>query len=274
MQSIRYSVSIQIFFFLLVFESCVQEAPEVIDTQGSLPLLHSAVILPDTLNSDTLLVNAVRSADDTLTTRIFLSLKTYTPDAHDAVQNAMYRIQNTTDKSILAEGVLYDDGKNGDLYFRDTVFSGYAPLTFRRSLVGRFSVELWSTSSRGFQSVHLLKPFVIVRKNQPPVISDLDMPDTVDTYAIRSFKIMLKVTDPDGKDDILAVYRITQAGNKYLLNDNGVNGDIIPGNGIYTETIAWSDPSAPRSDVYKFIAIDRSLDTSNVIIHPIIVKQQ
>lgn len=275
MQSVLYDfIKILALLFLLLPQGCVRDVSDVIDSKGSLPLLHSVFVVPDTLNSDTLIVKTIRSSDDTLTTKIFLCAKAYIANSNEKIQTVRYRIQNDIDGSIFGEGMLFDDGKNGDKQTNDSLYSSYVPLTFRRALVGKFWIQIWSTTSYGYSSATQIKPFYIVRNNHAPVISDLVMPDTVDTYQMKSFKIMLKVYDADGNDDILFVYRITQAGNKYQLNDQGLNGDIVAGNGVYTETIAWSDPTAPKSDIYKFIAIDRSLDTSNVIIHPIIVKSQ
>lgn len=265
--------------FLLVIHGCNNKNyPGVIDSSGAIPYINSISVAPSVLNSDTLYVGVIHSSSDTLRAEIKIHARILTDSPSDEISTVQFRFVSRLDNSQLTSGSLFFSKQ---ITQNEAEYVGSTRLVFQRSLVGQYLVELWAVSKKGYQSVTKSVPFAIVRQNRPPVISDLEIldpnfepVDTVDTYKYNRLIVTLKVVDPDGYNDIYKVYRITKAGNKYELNDSGVNGDLVPRNGIFTETIGWSNPQDPRSDVYKFIAIDRSLDTSNVIIRPIIVKEQ
>lgn len=274
----HYYCLIITFNVLIVTLGCKNKNyPNVIDSSGALPYVTNVLVTPSVLNSDTLYVGDIHSPTDTVRATITILARISMETEDDQILSVQYRFISILDNTQLTSGTLFFRTQIN----REAEYTGIATLVFQRSLVGQYFVELWAVSKKGYQSITKYIPFAIVRQNRPPIISDLEIldpnfepVDTVDTYKYNRLIVTVKVIDPDGYNDIYKVYRITKAGNKYELNDNGVNGDLVPRNGVFTETIGWSNPQDPRSDVYKFIAIDRSLDTSNVIIRPIIVKGQ
>ncbi|MCX7983299.1 MAG: hypothetical protein N3A63_00095 [Bacteroidetes bacterium] len=264
---------------LIIFSGCSKNDSTVVDSLGALPYVHTVTVTPSVLNTDTILVGSIRIPNDTLTARISIIALVSIDPSIDIIEGVHYRIISHTENVQLTAGSLDFQRRLSTKEYYE--YSSTPALRFLRSLVGQFHIEIWATTKKGYQSITKLVPFTIIRQNQPPVISDLSIldpdftpVDTVYTYKYNRLYITVKVYDPDGNIDIYKVYRITQAGNKYELNDKGVNGDLVAGNGIYTETIGWSNPQEPKSDIFKFVAIDRSLDSSNVIIRPIVVLSQ
>ncbi|HOV98059.1 MAG TPA: hypothetical protein PK595_00650 [Bacteroidota bacterium] len=260
---------------ILIISGCSKNFDEIVDSQGSIPVITLSTITPNVINSDTINVNLVRSPDDTLTPQLFIQTKAFVVDQSDPIKEIRYRVTSPGDNSFYDEGSLFDNGTAPDGQAHDSLYCGWVTLTFQRSLVGTLSVDIVAITEKGFQSTHRIIPLTILRINHPPVISDLNMPDIVYTSEENSFIVTLKVYDPDGLSDIYRVYRLTPAGNKYDLNDVGLNGDITAHNGIYTETVAWgkNDAPTPGNYTFQFFAVDRSLDTSNVLTHTVVIQQ-
>ncbi len=257
-----------------LFPACVNDNTETIDSKGDLPQIHAVSVIPSTVNSDTITIQEIRLPTDTLTIPLLIQAIVHSNLSDDAIENVQYSIMGATTDFFIVNGVLKNNGVYPDISAHDSIYTVLVNISFIRAFVGYFQVEIKALSKKGYSSTKYIQNVSVVRQNRPPVISDLEMPDTVDANASeKRFRVTLKVTDPDGAPDILMVYRQTLAGNKYYLNDKGLNGDYIPNDGIYTETIAWTNPEDPKSDVYVFRAIDRSLDTSNIIVRPIYVKR-
>jgi hypothetical protein len=134
-----------------------------------------------------------------------------------------------------------------------------------------YRVEFYAEGNGGFFSNTSIQPLQIVRRNRPPVLSDLRAPDTVRTSAQSSFLITVRASDPDGLDDIRTVTRTTPSGLVVQLNDRGVNGDAVAGDGIFTETVSLSPPPAPGVYEFRFQAFDRLNAGSNIIVHSVTV---
>jgi hypothetical protein len=97
-------------------------------------------------------------------------------------------------------------------------------------------------------------------------------------------QLNIKASDPDGQSDILKVFFNSfkpdgspSIGNPFQLYDDGneeLNGDMIAGDGIYGLIIKL--PANTTIGIYRFEfhAIDRSLDTSNVIIKNLVIANR
>jgi hypothetical protein len=156
----------------------------------------------------------------------------------------------------------------------DGIYSGRASFQIKRVDVGTYLIEVSAQDPKGFSSNTLIVPLEVIRTNRPPVLSDLQAPDTVNTSVVSQFLITVNALDPDGLADIKSVTRTTPSGLVFTLNDQGVNGDVRAGDGTFSETVAVNDPSPPPGDyLFKFQAFDRSNEGSNVIIHRVTVRQ-
>ena len=256
--------------------SCEKQDSTLIDSAGASPFILSASITPAVIDTDTINVGTERKPEDVL----LLSIKTHATITHpndleDITATA--RIFGESGGSSLSSSILLDDGNNADSTKGDGVFSGWNTFEIKRSDIGFFRVEIVSEDARGFKSSTHILPLQIVRNNQPPVISNLQAPDTIRLNSPgTSFLISVQASDPDGLADIRQVIFNSflptgqpSTNNPFRLYDDGTNGDQLAGNGTYSLQIGRPTNTGPYR--FEFQAFDRSNEVSNIIIHTITV---
>ena len=169
--------------------------------------------------------------------------------------------------SLLEEGVLNDEGIFPDRIANDSIYSGYVQFQIERVFVGKLILSLWSESQTGQLSNTVLMPVYIVRANQPPIIFDPIAPSIVDLATTKQFNISIKVIDPDGQSDIKSVTRFTPSGKRAPLYTSNSNDSI------YAETVDFTLTTPPDtgSYIFRFRAVDRSNDSSNVKFKTIVI---
>jgi hypothetical protein len=265
------SVLLFLTMFISLF-SCDQRDSVVIDSPGFSPFLEQAFIVPALINSDTVNVGTAPKPDDTLP----LNVKAYAivrsvgnPVSQIAVRARLLKEFGSQPITAIE---LRDDGLGADSTKGDGTFSGILRFSIKRSDVGIYRVECFAEGG-GFVSNTIIQPLKIVRQNRPPVLSDLQAPDTVRISTQSSFLITVRASDPDGLEDVQSVTRTTPSGLVVQLNDRGVNGDAVAGDGIFSERVSLSPPPAPGSYQFRFQAFDRSNAGSNVLFHMITVVQ-
>lgn len=135
---------------------------------------------------------------------------------------------------------------------------------------------------KGFASNTVMVPVQIIRTNQPPLLSDLQAPDTVRLASQdQLLELRVRASDPNGLDDIQRVvfnsFRpdgSASTGNPFQMFDDGDSnhGDARRGDGIFSLKIIL--PASTQTGTYRFEfqAFDKSNEGSNVIIHRITVK--
>lgn len=145
-------------------------------------------------------------------------------------------------------------------------------------------VEFVAEGDGGFRSNSIILPLRIVRLNRPPVLSDLQAPDTV-TLGSQEQHIRLRVNavDPDGQEDIQRVFFNSflpdgrpSSNNPFQLFDNGDlqgNGDETKGDSVYSAIIKLPPNTATGTYRFEFQAFDRLNEGSNIITHRLTVKQ-
>ncbi len=104
-----------------------------------------------------------------------------------------------------------------------------------------------------------------------PVLFDLAAPDSIQRGSPFPAYIFVSVYDPDGLDDVSAVYfevtkpDSTAGENAVALRDDGQYGDSISGDGRYSVGILSSTDNQQGTYIFKFTAEDSQGDVSN---HP------
>lgn len=253
--------------------SCEKRDSTVIDSIGFVLTLSSVVIDPSIINTDTINIGPERKPEDNLTLRV----KTYAIFARgtdlDRIKTVNATLFSEMKPSVIATAELQDDGSGVDSTKGDGIFSGWINFSLKRSESGNYRVEVYAEGSGGFKSTAVIQLLRILRLNHPPVLSDLRAPDTVRTSVQSSFLITVRASDPDGLADIRSVTRTTPSNLVLQLNDAGVNGDAVAGDGIFSELVSLSPPPAPGSYQFRFQAFDRSNAGSNIILHTITVVQ-
>lgn len=176
---------------------------------------------------------------------------------------------------------LYNDGDSsahGDSSANDNTFSN--KFTMSNSYInGVYIVQYYVTDVYNATNYISAQNFVFDNGKDKfaPVLSDLNMPDTVSYGQTFAFSVM--AVDSNGYDDVELVYYElykpdgTQVSNsqgvyKFPLFDDGrtsVNGDVTANDSIYTVILTFPSGQPTGSWRFEFQAIDRSNLLSNKI---------
>ncbi len=264
-----FFVTASIFFFL----GCEKKYSGIIDNTGYAPILISASLPYNTINTDTVDNGSQRFSDYIFSLNIPITAYVSHIDGINEISDVKYSIEAERNSSIISEGILRDNGVNPDKFANDSYYSGNLSFQIERYFVGKLNIAIWSVSSSNYVSNKLILPIFIKRTNLPPVVSNLSLPDTVNRNISKLLTIKIKATDPDGQADVQSVFRVTASGRMFKLYDNGSasNGDITKGDGYYSEKI---DPTPPIGQyVLRFFAIDYSGDSSNIITKQITIVE-
>ncbi|MBN1399133.1 MAG: hypothetical protein JXA06_13950 [Bacteroidetes bacterium] len=283
------------FFFLclLCFSGCEKQYDSVVNSEGTAPVLSDAAFSLTVVNTDTINIGPVRSPDDQLSISGLASVKMVHPQGSANISRVFCSIVEDISGVSIGEYSLHDDGVLPDQHTGDGVYSGYVSINIQRSVVGKYWITFCGESSRGYvlsqgftyQSVSAMLPFRIVRENHPPVLSNLEM-DTLVYLGNTNHILQLRVSaiDLDGQTDIRRVFFNSykpdgspSSGNPHsLYDDGGANlddGDLTAGDGIYGLKISL--PNATPTGIYRFEfrAVDKSLDSSNVLTRNIVIEK-
>ena len=251
---------------LLSISGCEKNYNAIIDSTGNAPTLNDASFSASVINTDTINVagKPVHSPDDLLTIREIVKVRVVSSDGEKEIAIVGYSVTNDNFSSSLTEGGLHDDGIFPDVKANDSVYSGYIDFQIQRVVVGAFSINLWSEGTTGYKSNTIILPLQIVRLNRPPIISELIAPETINLSTTTTFYISLKVIDPDGQNDIKSVLRFTPSGKILQLH-------AAPNDSIYEEQVSLNPPPSLGSYLFRFCAVDRSNDTSNILTKTIVI---
>lgn len=271
-----------LFFPLLYILGCETEDSTVIDSVGSPPSLSSASILPSTINTDTINIGSVRSPDDVLELKPVVTVKATHASGNHSISSVEYFIRQEVGTSSIGSGNLADDGVAPDQTKGDGIFSGRAAFKIKRVELGVFKVELIAKSVQGYQSNGVILPLTIYRGNKPPVISNVQAPDTVTLASQTQFlTLRARADDPDGKEDVVRVifnsYKpdsSASSGNPFQMYDDGnaANGDETKGDKVYSLVIQLPPTTQTGTYRFEFQAFDRSNEGSNTIVHRMTVR--
>ncbi len=258
-------------FLALALIGCERTSDAVLDPSADPPVLLSGSVTPSTINTDTINVGVVRSPDDQLPLSLTATADVRFP-AGTANGQVTFAVTANDDNAVLFSGTLPNRRLSPDSLAGLVSVSGAIDVTIPRSLVGTLWVTIRGEDGAGQQSTQAILPVRVERLNHPPVLTNLIAPDTVVTSRVSEFLTTVQASDPDGSADIRTVVRITPSGKSFPLNDAGVNGDVNAGDGIYSETVSVNPAPSPGSYLFRYVAIDRSGDSSNVILHTIVIK--
>jgi hypothetical protein len=251
---------------------CKRIENDVIDVSiSSPPVIKNVEIVPARINSDTILINGSKSPEDTLEIDLKIETIAFDNDGPDDIRNISFEIFKFGDSKARA---------NGDMIRKnDSLFSVDAKFKMLRHEAGNFNVKVVAVDKSNFRSNEVYVTLEIIRTNKPPVISDLEAPDTVyvqmQTVLI---KMTIKATDPDGSDDIKSVQFNTfkpdgspSSGNPFYMYDDGnasgISGDDKAGDGIYSIVIQLPPDAEKGKYRFEFQAFDRANEPSNLITH-------
>lgn len=273
-----------VIFSFIFLSGCEKKYDAIVDSAGSTPFISDAAFTLRKVYSDTMYNSeGLKKPDDLLTIRGIVSTKVVHPEGLSRIASVRFNLTENQTSSIVNEGILYDDGIFPDKNALDSLYTQLVEYQFGRVFVGTLTLSLWSVDKSGNQSNVIYLPLEILRRdNQKPILSDLQMDSLVVIGGIdHILNIYITATDLDGQSDIYEVYfnsfippkGMPSTGNPFFMYDDGdvIHHDIIASDGVYSLAVKLPKTTTFGTYRFEFHAIDRSLDSSNVIIKNIVI---
>lgn len=144
--------------------------------------------------------------------------------------------------------------------------------TFGTSLKGFYRL-LFEFKDSFQQTATIEIPSAVYVENSPPIIQNIQMPDSIKIPQTSSFfDISVTVMDHRGHEDILTSYfkvkkpdgNYSNNGNPFYLSDNGLTPDIHAGDGIYSSRFSVDHNTPAGEYLFEFYAEDRVNQTGEM----------
>ena len=147
-----------------------------------------------------------------------------------SISNVWISIESIDGELNVAINVrLLDNGNpiSGDQASGDNIYSALVPIS-KTFISGQYVIDFYAEYNLNEESVNVIKLGSHVfsydngQANKPPVISDLNMPASVDRE--QDFVFSVNASDPNGKSDITQVYFTLYRPDSTIVNpQNGYN---------------------------------------------------
>ena len=262
---------------------CERSENSVLESVGAAPNLSEVSISPSTINTDSITVGATRKPDDILPVKVAVFGRVSHQLGSPNISAVRFTVNREAGSSSLAIGELFDNGADPDRLKGDGIYSGRASFQIKRVEIGTYHIEVTAEDFKGYTSNTAILPLQIIRTNQPPVLSDLQAPDTIKLASQDQLLVLqVKASDPNGLEDVQRVVfnsfnpaGIPSASNPFQMFDDGDanHGDATRGDGVYSLRIVLPSTTPTGTYRFEFQAFDKSNEVSNVIIHRITVRQ-
>ncbi|MBN2572468.1 MAG: hypothetical protein JXA68_10100 [Ignavibacteriales bacterium] len=251
----------------IIFFGC-DEIPDSIVDSNQNNFQWVEVSIPDTLEyfpNDSTLVISIKMSEN-FDDELFFNLK------------------STDGKEILADKVpLLDNGNiinNSDSIPNDKIYSGNT--LFSKELQSRYYyIEIFCKDKFSHSQKIVAKNLFYKNNlyNFPPIISDIQAPDSVIIQSPKSaFTVSISVADSNGLSDIAEVYFITYkpngttSGTRFYMFDDGnkiTHGDQVANDGRYSLIIEAVPSQTKGTYRFEFHAKDKGGKISNTLSHNI-----
>lgn len=173
---------------------------------------------------------------------------------------------------------LNDSALYGDALAGDNIFSRTIPLTRIDSLPGKVYV-LYTVQEAG-SLVQTFRDTLELTANMPPFITEIEMPDTLIRPLSGSKELLIAVhaDDPNGKADVLAAYFQVKNnetgvwGQSYDCYDNGTNGDVKAGDGVFSRGLLISSENSATTNYFRFRVKDAAANFSDWYPDSVVVR--
>ncbi len=211
---------------------------------------------------------------------LFISAKVFDPQGLETIDSVVFYLYqrdslDLADEELFLKSFLFDVGPPLDIINQDGAFSYLLDSTTLADNDGYYRVSIQAFDKDGNSST-IEEQEELVAPNSPPELYMIDIPNTFEKGDYVVFKI--RVTDPQGYDDILAVLLdILVPNGTYFTGDSGYYlldtgpasggwGDEIAYDGIYTITIPTRINSELQGDfAFYFYAVDTYGSTSDTL---------
>ena len=144
--------------------------------------------------------------------------------------------------AVLLADTMEDGGTDGDIIPGDGVYGYPLRIDFAEGIPGNYRIEVTARDGAGHKSNSLADTVSVKdeQMNSPPVLSEPVVPDTLKEETLSDVFLSIRVSDPQGRDDVdSVVFRIYPPLSPVpyfegLLHDDGNHGDIAANDSIYS----------------------------------------
>ncbi len=172
------------------------------------------------------------------------------------------------------------DSKNGDETPNDNRFSGKILLS-QANPFSEYNIEYYVRNTTGLAQKVAVHKFLYDNGqfNAPPIIDEIFAPDTIVVQDPKSvFRVVAAVSDSNDATDISSVWFTTvrpdstSSGARLFLNDLGIEGDEISGDGNYSIIVEVTPANTKGTYRFDFQAQDRRQSLSEIVSYNITLK--
>lgn len=267
-----------------LFFACKAEDTSVIDTTYGTAQPHIAgfALSADALDTG-VLPPASHAPLDTVAIHVTVHLGLQHDTPADAITAARLTV-TAPSGAVLQIVTLHNDGVAPDLAAGDSVFSANVTLSILRKQSGTYRFSAQITNRDGNDDSRTAMLDIINSSNHAPVLSALDVPDTVRVPPHDSLYVYLftvKATDAEGLDDVRRVSadvhdaagKLSGSLDLYDDGDVALHGDETAGDGTYSRLVRTDSSNTPNTvNTFKFYAIDRAGAVSDTLSKVIYTK--
>ena len=251
------------YIFIVICALCVaacDTAPGVEDLSDTPPQIHpaSSFVAPRALDIVPLTVKD-GFVESSLTVSVSFS------DADRDVSTLFVVVQSSIAGEDPIGELETNVSGNGEATFQ-------VPLRIPEGAAGVYQVVAFASDTRGAISNQVFGTFEVLAGNEPPVIIQIDIPDTITRPAAGqpaiSVPMVVQVSDPDGLQNVQKVeVQVNGAVSLQLCDDGGVgtcnagfgvSGDVTANDGAFTLTIQLDANNAPGDNFFAFVVEDRA----------------
>jgi hypothetical protein len=185
-------------FLLIVFYSCEKKDDSVIDSNFQKPILSDIYLSRDTIYTN--------SSSPSINLNVSVKVSENGGAAIKTVNCIIYDAKG----ALMGTFRMQDNGSPPDSLSGDSRYSANVNLTNISCLiVGLYQIQFLAENTAGISSDLLSRTFTVIdTANQPPVISNPDLPDSVvrPVSGYIDLTISVDVVDPNGECDVSLVY--------------------------------------------------------------------
>jgi hypothetical protein len=229
--------------------------------RGSPPMLYECS-LSDTLNADSL-------------GHVFMSIRVEDSQGLDDIDSVFFQIYQPLSPVPFFQSQMWDQGQAGDLIPGDGIFTFQGNLEDTLKSRGVHAFRFQAADQSGLFSDARVKEVFIDQINYPPVLSNVNAPDTVILNASGdTLFISIDVFDPQGLADIKKVYFNSTkpdgnpaVDNPFYMYDDGSGGDATPKDGTYSLEVIITTEAQQGVYRFDFYAEDYSGAVSGSLSH-------
>lgn len=238
----------------------------VIDEEKNFPPTLYDPVIPDTLTEESL-------------EEVFISIRASDPQGLEDIDTVFFYIYPSFSPVPLYSWTLWDRGTSGDAAAGDGIFSFWGNLVYALRINGDYFIRFQAVDKSGLKSSAVVGNLTVMRPNDPPVLTELVVPDVVARSA-GYFTINIKVEDPQGPEDVKKVYfnstkpdGSSAKDNPFRMYDDGEegHGDEEADDGWYSLKLEITKRNEPGDYRFEFFAEDQSGELSQPIAHTITV---